>query len=113
MRVLEEVGKAWAAEHREIVLEPPQVQGILSFDESSVTLRLVIKVRPLQQAAAEWELRRHIKEAFDREGVEIPFPRRVLYTRPEANGLDQHEQNVLLLSKRIQRVEDGPAPAER
>ena len=55
MRVLEEVGKTWAAEHRDIVLEAPQVQGILSFDESSIALRLAIKVKPSQQGAAELE----------------------------------------------------------
>jgi small-conductance mechanosensitive channel len=77
MRVLEEVGKAWAEERRDIVLETPVVQGIISFDDSAVTLRLVVKVRPLQHAVAEWELRRRIREAFDREGFEVPFPRRV------------------------------------
>ena len=51
MRVLEEVGESWAAEYRDIVLEAPVVQGILSFDDSAVTLRLVVKVRPMQQWA--------------------------------------------------------------
>jgi moderate conductance mechanosensitive channel len=111
MRVLEEVGKAWAVERRDIVLEPPQVQGILSFDESAVTLRLVVKVRALQQGAAELELRRRIKEAFDREGVEIPFPRRTLYTRPDTNGIDGTAQNLLPQSKRLQKVEDTTTPA--
>jgi moderate conductance mechanosensitive channel len=113
MHVLEEVGKAWADERRHVVLEPPQVQGILSFDQSAITLRLVIKVRPSQQSAAEWELRRRIKDAFDSEGIELPFPRRVLPTRPEANGLDGTEQNVALLSKRVQKVEESQTPAQR
>lgn len=113
MRVLEEVGKIWAEEHRDIVLEAPVVQGIMSFDDSAVTLRLVVKVRPLKQWAAEWELRRCIKEAFDREGIEIPFPRRVFITRQETNGMDGEEQNPPLLSKRVQKVEEPSKPAER
>jgi small conductance mechanosensitive channel len=107
MHVLEEIGKTWAAERRDIALEPPQVQGILSFDDSAITLQLVIKVRPLQKWTAEWELRRRIKEAFDHEGIEMPFPRHVLHTRPEANGVESQEENMLLLSKRAQKAESA------
>jgi moderate conductance mechanosensitive channel len=113
MRVLDEVGKAWAEERRDIVLETPQVQGILSFDESSITLRLAIKVKPSQQGTAEWELRRRIKEAFDREGVEIPFPRRVLYTRQETDGLNGEEANLRLLPQRVQKVVEAQDPTEK
>jgi small conductance mechanosensitive channel len=112
MRVLEEVGKIWATEHRDIVLEAPVVQGILSFDDSAVALRLVVKVRPLQQAAAEWELRRRIKEAFDREGVEIPFPRRVFISRQETTGTNGEDQNFALLPPRVQKTEEPSQAAE-
>ncbi len=106
MHILEEVGKAWATEHRDDVLEPPQVQGILSFDEASVSLRLVVKVRSSQKAAAEWELRRRIKEAFDREAVEVPFPRRVFYTQPETDGLNGDGEDLRGLPKRAQKLEE-------
>jgi small conductance mechanosensitive channel len=106
MRILEEVGKTWAAENRDIVLEAPAAQGIISFDDSAVTLRLVAKVRPLQHGGAELELRRRIKEAFDREGIEIPFPRRVFISRPEGNGVHGDEESVALLPKRAERVEE-------
>jgi moderate conductance mechanosensitive channel len=106
MRVLDEVGKAWAAERRDIVLEPPQVQGILSFDESAIALRLAIKVKPSQQSAAEWELRRRIKEAFEREGVEAPFVRRVLNPKPEGDSPNGEQDDLLRLSKRVQKVEE-------
>jgi small-conductance mechanosensitive channel len=95
------------------VLEAPQVQGILSFDESSITLRLAIKVKPAQQGTAEWELRRRIKEAFDREGVEIPFPRRVFYTRQETDSLNGEEANLRLLPQRVQKVAEAQDPTER
>jgi small conductance mechanosensitive channel len=113
MHVLEEVGRRWAEEHRDIVLEPPQVQGILSFDDSAISLRLVIKVKPLQQWAAEWELRRRVKEAFDREGIEIPFPRRVVYTRRDAGEVG--DGDLSLVSKRMHKVEADrpPSAAER
>jgi small-conductance mechanosensitive channel len=113
MRVLDEVGKAWAAERRDIVLEPPQVQGILAFDESSVSLRLVAKVKSSQQGAAEWELRRRIIEASDREGIEIPFPRRVFYPRQDTEGLNGGELDLRRLSQRVQKVEETQDSSER
>jgi moderate conductance mechanosensitive channel len=111
MHILEEVGKVWAAERRDIALEPPQVQGILSFDESSVTLRLVVKVKSSQQATTEWELRRRIKEAFEREGVEIP--RRVFYTRQDADSPNGDGEDLQRLSKRVQKVEESQNSTER
>lgn len=81
MAVLQQVGETWAGSHREVVLAPPEVQGIMSFGESQLLVRLVVMVRPLQLWTAERELRTLVKEAFDREGIEIPFPRRVTYMR--------------------------------
>jgi small conductance mechanosensitive channel len=112
MRVLDEVGKAWAEERRDIVLEPPQVQGILSFDESSITLRVAIKVKPSQQGAAELELRRRIKEAFDRAGVEIPTPRRAFYPRLDTVGLNGEDTDAKRLPQRVRRIGEGQDPAE-
>jgi moderate conductance mechanosensitive channel len=112
MHILDEVSKSWATERRDIVLEAPQVQGILSFDESSITLRLAIKVKPSQQGTAELELRRRIEEAFDREGLEIPSPRRAFYTRQETDGLNGEEADVKRLSQRAQKVGEAQGPPE-
>ncbi|RMF84515.1 MAG: hypothetical protein D6736_19130 [Nitrospinota bacterium] len=113
MRVMEEVGKTWAMERTDIVLETPEVQGILDFADSAITIRLVVKVKPLQHWAAERELRRRIKEAFDREGVEIPFPRRVVYTRQEQNGAETEQQNLALLAEQAREVKEAPSQEGR
>jgi small conductance mechanosensitive channel len=88
LRVLQAVGDAFAAAHSEQIFdgEPPVAQGVLGLDDSSVALRLVVKLRADQTGPlwpAERELRRRIKEAFDEAGVEIPFPRRVVYHKTE------------------------------
>jgi small-conductance mechanosensitive channel len=69
------------------ILEPPQVLGVENFGESQVTLRIVTKTRPLKQWETARELRRRIKAAFDNEGIEMPYPHRVVYSRtsPEQN----------------------------
>jgi len=63
------------------ILEAPQVLGVENFGDSQVTLRIVTKTRPLKQWETARELRKRIKAAFDREGIEMPFPHRVIYSR--------------------------------
>jgi len=83
MKTLEEIANKWAEENKDIVLEPPVIQGILSLGSSEVTLRVAIKVKPLTHWGAERELKKRIKDTFDKEGIEIPFPRQVVYLRKE------------------------------
>jgi small-conductance mechanosensitive channel len=83
MAVAKQVADQWFSENQDIALEPPEVQGILSFGESGVTVRVLAKVRPLQHWQTERDLRTRLKKAFDLEGVEIPFARRVVYHRSD------------------------------
>jgi moderate conductance mechanosensitive channel len=83
--VLQRVGDGWAAEHQDLVLEPPEVHGALGFNASEITVRLVIKVKAPNHWGAERELRGRIKAAFDEAGVEIPFPRSVVYHKQDAS----------------------------
>ena len=85
LEALARIGKQWAEEHAELVLEPPEAQGVMGLNGSDVTVRLVIKIdnSTKQLWPAERELRKRVKEAFDREGIEIPFARQVLYLRKE------------------------------
>jgi len=80
---LERVGREWTAE-TSLALEPSRAQGIIRFSESAVVLRLVVKVAPAARDDAEIELRRRIKEAFDREGLELAGPHRAIYLKPQA-----------------------------
>jgi len=83
MKALEKIADKWAEENKDIVLESPIVQGVLSLGSSDVTLRIVIKVKPMTHWGAERELKRRIKDIFDKKGIEIPFPRQVVYLRKE------------------------------
>lgn len=56
------------------ILEPIEVVGVDSLGESGVVLKARIKTRPIEQWNVGREYNRRIKLAFDREGIEIPFP---------------------------------------
>jgi small conductance mechanosensitive channel len=83
MKTLEGIANKWAEENKDVVLEAPIVQGVLSLSSSEVTLRVSIKVKPMTHWGAERELKRRIKDTFDKKGIEIPFPRQVVYLRRE------------------------------
>jgi small conductance mechanosensitive channel len=83
LEVLRAAASGWAEENGALALEAPEVQGFVEFGPSECTARVVAKVPPGEQWAAERSLRRAIKEALDEEGVEIGFSRQVSYVRGE------------------------------
>lgn len=73
--VLERVCEETAAELSDILEEKPVVQGITAFGDSAIVFRITAKAKALQQWTVEMRLRRRIKEAFQQESIEIPYPR--------------------------------------
>jgi small conductance mechanosensitive channel len=65
LALLREVGEAWARESG-AALDRPEVPGIIGFSGNDVVLRLTVRTAPERRLAAEAELRRRIKAAFDR-----------------------------------------------
>jgi small conductance mechanosensitive channel len=83
------VAEAWAKEHPGLVLEPPEVMGLFDFGDSGVTIKVTVKVQPQKHWQVERELRCRLKAAFDQAGVEIPFPRHVVYVKQGADPRPQ------------------------
>jgi small-conductance mechanosensitive channel len=83
--VIDAVGRELAAdgEWAEKILEPPAVLRVNALADSGVELKVLGTVRPMRQWEVAGELRQRIKEAFDREGIEIPFPHTVVLLRGE------------------------------
>jgi small conductance mechanosensitive channel len=73
-----DTARVWAANRADIVLEEPQLLGMMRFADSAIMLTLAVKVKPQTQWPAERELRLALKEMFDREGIAIPYPQRVV-----------------------------------
>lgn len=65
------------------VLEEPEVWGVENLGVDGMVIRLVVKTAPLQQWTVARELRRRIKIAFDKAGIEIPLPQRSMWLRTD------------------------------
>ena len=63
------------------VQEEPEIWGIEALGASGIAIRLAVKTQPGRQWAVSRELRRRIKDRFDTEGIEIPFPQQVMWVR--------------------------------
>jgi small conductance mechanosensitive channel len=65
------------------IVESVQLMGVEQWADSAVVLRCRFKVMPLEQGAVRREFLRRLKNVFDEQGIEIPFPSRTVYTRSE------------------------------
>lgn len=59
------------------VVEGPNVIGVQSLGSSDVVLRIIAKTVNGEQWAVERQIRKELKEAFESNGIEIPFPHQV------------------------------------
>lgn len=61
------------------ILGDLEIAGIERWADSAVVIRARFKVAPLEQWNVRREMLRRLKQAFDRAGIEIPFPQLVLH----------------------------------
>jgi len=81
--VMERVAREIKGEYPDKVKEDAQIQGILSFDASSISLRALIRTFPGEHWFIGREYRLRLKEAFDKEGITIPFPQTDVWIRSQ------------------------------
>ncbi len=65
------------------IVEEPEVWGIQSLGADGVSVRVVMKTEPAKQFGVEREFRLRVKEALEREGIDIPYPQRTVWIRHE------------------------------
>jgi len=86
-----EVMVATALEVAGVLARPTPLAELLRFDASSITYRLTYWIEDLPRSIEiEAEVRANLWYAFQRHGLEIPYPTRHVYTRPlvEAEAAD-------------------------
>ncbi|GEN53134.1 mechanosensitive ion channel family protein [Halobacillus faecis] len=80
-------------ERYESMLNVPELLGVQTLGASDVVMRIICEVNPMEHWAMARVLRKEVKNRLDAEGIEIPFPRMVMYSRDEEpNEPMDHEE---------------------
>ncbi len=81
IRVINQVGNELAEDpaYKKYIIKPPQFLRVNDFADSAIVVKILGETKPLKQWEITGELRKRLKIAFDREGIEIPFPQRVIH----------------------------------
>lgn len=89
MQIMHEVGASIMQDTQlqDKVLDKLDIAGVDNLAESAVIIRCRMKVRPLEQWSIKREYLKRIKNAFDAEQIEIPFPHLTVYQGPTAEPL--------------------------
>jgi small conductance mechanosensitive channel len=68
---------------KDFILTPPRFLRVDDFADSAIMVKILGDTQPIKQWDVAGELRKRLKIAFDRAGIEIPFPQRVVH-QPKA-----------------------------
>ena len=79
--VMREVGRGMKEDETfgPFMLEEPEIFGVDNFDDSAVVIKGRIRTKPIKQWEVGREFLRRVKQAFDEQDIEIPFPHTSLY----------------------------------
>ncbi len=91
------------------VLEPVNILGVQALGPYQVTIRLMVKTRPMEQWRVQRELRRRIKHTLSSSGVTIPYPHNVTVIRSQ-NSRDG-DQAAAILATTLQSSVQNDQPS--
>ncbi|MDX9772077.1 MAG: mechanosensitive ion channel family protein [Bacteroidales bacterium] len=85
IEVINKVGMELADDpaFKDSIISPPQFLRVNEFADSAIVVKILGDTKPLKQWEVAGELRKRLKIAFDREGIEIPFPQTVIHHAKE------------------------------
>ena len=69
------------------LLSAPHVERVSRLADSGVEIKILAETKPIHQWALTGELRKRLKERFDAEGIEIPWPHTKVYFGNSPNPL--------------------------
>lgn len=86
MALMKEVGQELREDNYfgPLLIDDIEIFGVDDFADSAVVIKGRLRTKPIKQWEVGREYRRRLKKAFDREGIEIPFPHRSIYFGEES-----------------------------
>ena len=63
----------------ESLVDGPDVVGVTELGESGVKIRIVAQTKAMDQWSVEREIRKRVKEVLEKENIQIPYPKIVIY----------------------------------
>ncbi|MBU0942174.1 MAG: mechanosensitive ion channel family protein [Bacteroidetes bacterium] len=76
------------------ILLAPQFLRVNDFADSAIMLKILGETLPSRQWEVTGELRKRLKVAFDKEGIEIPFPQMVLHSAVETSPDNTKQEKI-------------------
>lgn len=61
------------------IIDGPTILGVTDLGEYKIDITIIAKAKPMEQWAVEREIRKKVKEAFEKENIEVPYPKRIIY----------------------------------
>lgn len=83
MATINRVGEQMASDpvFGPLIVEPPKMLRVEAFEDSGIAIKILGVTKPIKQWDVMGELRKRLKKAFDDEGIEIPYPHRVVLVK--------------------------------
>lgn len=97
--ILENVDKEMREddEFKDMMLEPIQIFGLDEFADSALNIKVRLKTDSHSRWPVGREFNRRVKIAFDKAGIEIPFPHRTVFMNPaepeQSNSVSEEEKS--------------------
>ncbi|WPR70180.1 mechanosensitive ion channel family protein [Flavobacterium sp. NG2] len=79
---------------KNLILLAPQFLRVNEFADSAIMVKILGETVPSRQFEVTGELRKRLKIAFDKEGIEIPFPQIVMHQAPTKPKTTQEPESI-------------------
>lgn len=109
-KLIKKLGAELAAdpEFAPYVIEPLKMQGVMSFGDYGISVGLKMTTMPGQQFQMRRRAYVRLKQIFDEQGIEIPFP--TVHVQGGGEGADTAAARAMIANKAAQEATATPAP---
>ncbi|TYS85011.1 mechanosensitive ion channel family protein [Rossellomorea aquimaris] len=90
-KVMQELLLALPQKYEDLV-NPPELLGVQTLGASDVVIRIVAETVPMRHWYMARMIRKEVKLCLDEHGIEIPFPRMVMYSRQDQEDIQPREE---------------------